>query len=361
MTADRIIKERYKYTSLEQLLTEGKPPLRGDLLSVEASPTLFEDQIPESEDLTPWATEEVTSDPLWQDNLNTKEDQVQGVKINITEDDGVAEGVIYLHIYYPLETEKTPQKAVFRNIISLEEDTQARVVIYHHHSDNEQLTVNALTAIELKTGAKLELVEVAETKALMGDTIVVRQSEGSELKLTAIDLDNQLLRRNQFVTLKKQEARCELSGLFLTGGTQQADNYVKMIHAHGKCESDQLFKGVATGQSTGNFTGHIYVAKDAQETVALQQNHNIVLSDDARINTRPQLEIYADDVKCNHGATIGKLDDEAIYYMRQRGIGLEAAKRLQISGFVGEILERFEIDDLQHLLRTKITQRLTRQ
>lgn len=354
---DRVIKERYKYTSPEPLLAAGLAPVREELIRIEAAPTLFKAYPIDDRELAAWSTADLKNDPLWQENLNTERGHVQGAQIRITERDCLAEGVISIHIRYPAGTGKG-EKAVIRNTIALEENTQARIVVYHHHSENPDLVVNTLTTIKLDSGSVLELLEILETKASAGDTIVLEQDSGSRAKITTIDLDNRLLRRNQFVSLKGSGAECELSGIYLTDGNQQADNYVKIYHAVPDCHSNQLFKGIAEDRSTGTFTGHIYVAPDAQRTLALQENHNILLSEEARINTRPQLEIYADDVKCNHGATIGKLDQEAIYYMRQRGISFEAAKRLQIEGFVGEIVEQCQMEDLRHLLHTKISQRL---
>lgn len=351
---DRVIKERYKYTSLEPLLVTGLIPMAEELIRVEASPTLFTDHPIDNRELTAWNTDDLDKDPLWQDNLSADMTQVKGVQIRITERDCMAEGVISIHIRYPVEGDK----AVIRNTITLEEHTQARIVVYHHHSDNPGLVVNTVTAIQLERGSTLELLEIAETKASAANTVVVKQNKGSHAKITTIDLDNRLLRRNQFISLNESGAECELAGIYITDGDQQADNYVKIRHAVPDCQSNQLFKGIAEDRSTGTFTGHIYVAPDAQRTLALQENHNILLGEQARINTRPQLEIYADDVKCNHGATIGKLDEEAIYYMRQRGISLAAAKRLQIEGFVGEIVEQCQMEDLRHLLHTKISKRL---
>ena len=141
------------------------------------------------------------------------------------------------------------------------------------------------------------------------------------------------------VTLSGEGAEANIYGAYVCGGEEKVRIAVDMHHDVPHCNSRQLFKGIAGGSSRVDFYGKIIVAQDAQRTEAYQENHNIQLSDDARVDTKPQLEIYADDVKCSHGATIGRLDEEEQFYMRSRGITLEDAKVLQMISFLAPVLE----------------------
>lgn len=360
---DRILKERYKYTSLDRLRAFSSAentlqlPHIAAVVETEAAACLCQATAPTAAAITlPEGPEsgEVAGDPILTDNLAYPQEQVQGVQITLPQD-AMAEGILYIHFRYP---NLKPGKTIIRNTIHAGRNAHARIVVYHHHAEHADAVINALTVVKTQAGASVEVIEITETRAAYFGTILTKEHADSRVKVTTIDLDNSYLRRNQFVSLIEQGAECNLEGIYITDADQHADNQIRMHHAVPNCASDQLFKGIAEGNSSVVFTGQIYVDKDAQRTVALQQNHNIVLSDTAKVNTRPQLEIYADDVKCNHGATVGRLDPEAIYYMRQRGIGIEAARRLQIEGFVDEIIDRTKVEDLQHLLRDKVSKRM---
>ena len=142
------------------------------------------------------------------------------------------------------------------------------------------------------------------------------------------------------VTLAGEGAQANIYGAYVCGGEEKVKIAVDMHHDLPHCNSRQLFKGIAGGKSRVDFYGKIIVAQDAQRTEAYQENHNILLSDDAKVDTKPQLEIYADDVKCSHGATIGRLNEEEQFYMRSRGITLEDAKVLQMISFIAPVLEQ---------------------
>lgn len=148
------------------------------------------------------------------------------------------------------------------------------------------------------------------------------------------------------IELKGEGAEANVYGAYVCGADERVNVSVDMHHDVPHCNSRQLFKGIAGGSSKVDFYGKIIVAKDAQRTVAYQENHNILLSDAAKVDTKPQLEIYADDVKCSHGATIGRLNEEEQFYMRSRGISLEDAKVLQMISFIAPVLENIP-DDAQ--------------
>ena len=142
------------------------------------------------------------------------------------------------------------------------------------------------------------------------------------------------------VSLKGEGAEANIYGAYICGGNEKVKFSVDMHHDVPHCNSRQLFKGIAGGSSRIDFYGKIIVAQDAQRTEAYQENHNILISDEAKVDTKPQLEIYADDVKCSHGATIGRLNEEEQFYMRSRGISLEDAKVLQMISFIAPVLEK---------------------
>lgn len=144
------------------------------------------------------------------------------------------------------------------------------------------------------------------------------------------------------VRLAGEGAEANIYGAYVCGGDEKVNISVDMHHDVPHCNSRQLFKGIAGGKSKVDFYGKIIVAQDAQRTEAYQENHNILLSDEAKVDTKPQLEIYADDVKCSHGATIGRLNEEEQFYMRSRGITLEDAKVLQMISFISPVLENIE-------------------
>ena len=151
------------------------------------------------------------------------------------------------------------------------------------------------------------------------------------------------------VTLAGEGAEANIYGAYVCGGDEKVKIAVDMHHDLPHCNSRQLFKGIAGGKSRVDFYGKIIVAQDAQRTEAYQENHNILLSDDAKVDTKPQLEIYADDVKCSHGATIGRLNEEEQFYMRSRGITLEDAKVLQMISFIAPVLENIPEPDRENV------------
>lgn len=201
--------------------------------------------------------------------------------------------------------------------------------------------------IRLAKGARLTVNTLFTAEAFTAVTI--DQEAASRLKMTSVELGSANVAYT--VNLRGAGAESEVNGVFLTGGEERAELAIRTNHLVPDCSSRSVARGVAGGKSVGRFEGMVYVAKDAQRTDAEQQNRNLLLSEGARIETMPQLEIYADDVKCSHGATVGQMAEEAVYYMRQRGLAEEQARRLQITGFVGDLVMHCDEDGLcAHLL-----------
>lgn len=216
--------------------------------------------------------------------------------------------------------------------------------------------LEASVEVELGRDAHLELCVLFTAEAFV--EVEVRQQGRSECHLTTLQLaGSNLVCR---VGLQEPGASNTLHGAFLAGAGEHCVADIRIDHAVSDCRSESCVKGVASGDGVGEFRGLVYVAADAQRTDARQTSRNVVLGDEARITTRPQLEIYADDVKCSHGATVGQMDAEAVYYMRQRGLSEAEARRLQIEGFVGDIVRRCGIEPLGEVLQEAVAAKMKR-
>ena len=178
--------------------------------------------------------------------------------------------------------------------------------------------------------------------------------EGETLDMTIIVLPGVSAGIPLTIDLTGPDANVELKGIYLSSGTDEVSFSITMNHLVGGCRSRQLFNGLASGSAKCSFFGKIIVAPDAQQTEAYQENHNIVLTEEASVNTKPQLEIYADDVKCSHGATVGKLNEDEQFYMRSRGIPEEEAKVLQMISFVAPVLNGLEDETLMARIESAI-------
>lgn len=232
--------------------------------------------------------------------------------------------------------------------IELAPGEERRIVAIHDRRDATEFSV------ELGEGARLHLVELFTSEAFR--TLKLRQRSGSSADVTILQLGSANL--DCTVDLDGPEAESRVNGLFLAADGDHCEFALRTNHNAGDCRSESLVKGVAGGKSTGEFRGLVYVAPDAQRTDARQTSRNIELGDEARILTKPQLEIYADDVKCSHGATVGQLDGEAILYMRQRGLTDRQARRLQIEGFAADVADRCAIAELAETLREAVAAQL---
>jgi Fe-S cluster assembly protein SufD len=183
-------------------------------------------------------------------------------------------------------------------------------------------------------------------------------ARGCNLISHSIATGARLSRNNIRTSLAGEGVQCVLNGLYLTRGDQLADHHMIVEHAQPHCQSHEYYNGILDGKSRGVFHGRILVRKIAQKTDAKQTNKNLLLSEDATVDTKPQLEIYADDVKCTHGATIGQLNEESIFYLRARGIGADTARRMLIHAFAGEIIERIRYAPAREELDKAVWDRL---
>ncbi|MCK9305229.1 MAG: SufD family Fe-S cluster assembly protein, partial [Bacteroidales bacterium] len=214
--------------------------------------------------------------------------------------------------------------------------------------------------INLEKGANANIVLMQNEHNLSSHTVSfkITQAEGSALKINIVSLHGGLQENIIDVRLEGSDSVCELNGIYLVDGKQVINTKINMNHLVPGCRSSQLFKGILDNEAKALFSGKINVAKDAQKTEAYQANHNLLLSRSAKVYAQPQLEIYADDVKCSHGATSGRLDEMALFYMRSRGIGAAEAKLLQQIAFVYDVLEKIDNQHLRERLSELVESRL---
>jgi len=194
--------------------------------------------------------------------------------------------------------------------------------------------------------------------SLISSTNVV-QEKNSHFDTITITLGSEWIRNNLSIALNGESCETHLNGLFITNGTDHIDNHTSIHHNKPNCQSNQLYKGILDGKSTGVFNGKIFVERDAQKTNAYQSSKNILLSDDSAINTKPQLEIYADDVKCSHGSTTGQLNEEALFYLRSRGLSVDSARNLLLYAFANDVLSTIKIESLKNYLEELVNSRLS--
>jgi len=249
-----------------------------------------------------------------------------------------------------------------RNLIIAEKNSQATIIeSYVSLKDNRYFT-NAVTEIVLGENAVLEheKIQLESESAYHVGTLHTSQSRNSSFVSNSISFGGSLVRNNIRIVLDGEGAECTLNGLYVGTEKRLIDNHTAIDHAKPNCTSHEVYKGILGGKSKGVFNGKIIVRKDAQKTDAKQTNKNLILSDDASIDTKPQLEIFANDVKCTHGATIGQLDDEAMFYLRSRGIGLEEAREMLIYAFASDVIERILPEPLRERLHGILHKRLGR-
>ena len=247
-----------------------------------------------------------------------------------------------------------------RLLIILEENSKASLLICDHSSMEKQTLSTQVTEIFIGRGAELDLYELEETaqnNTRLGH-LFVRQEADSRFNHSNITLTNGFTRNYMNVALEGRGAEANVNGLAIGDKSQHIDNRTLIDHKTGNCTSNELYKYILDEQSTGVFAGKMLIRPDAQQTVSLQTNRNLCLTNDAHMYAQPQLEIYADDVKCSHGSTVGQLDENALFYMRQRGIPADEARHLLMYAFAGEVIDNIKIEALRDRLHMLVEKRL---
>src|SRR5262245_26908417 len=247
-----------------------------------------------------------------------------------------------------------------RNLILAEAHSRLTVIESYVSAGNSAYVTNAVTELVAGDQAVVELVKFQDEAAAAYHVATIQGHFGrtSNVHLHSFALGARLSRNNIRAKLAGEGLECILNGLYLTRDEQLADHYMVVEHAQPHCASHEYFNGILDDKSKGVFHGRILVRQLAQKTDAKQTNKNLLLSDDAGANTKPQLEIYADDVKCTHGATIGQLNEESIFYLRSRGLSPATARRMLIHAFAGEIIERIKHEPAREELDRIVWDRL---
>ena len=247
-----------------------------------------------------------------------------------------------------------------RNLIVVESNAQVKVVESFETIDSKaKVFSNALTEIVVEENAIVDHYKIQNEDDfgyLLSTTNSVQKKQ-SVFSTNTFTLSGSLVRNNLTMVLDGEFIESHLNGLYLTNGNQIVDNHTLVDHQKPNCNSNELYKGIIEDKSSATFNGKIFVRKDAQKTNAFQSNKNILLSDDGAINTKPQLEIYADDVKCSHGTSTGKLDADKIFYLRARGLSETSAKKLLMHAFASEVVDTIKIDALREYVEEKISKR----
>ena len=245
---------------------------------------------------------------------------------------------------------------VVRNIFDIAETAKGTVILNFQSNNAENCFTNVITDIYVGPQANFTLYKVQtenSTSTFIG-TENVNQDRDSYFHIHTTTLDGLLVRNDLNINVIGQNADTHLNGMYLGHGNMHVDNHTIVDHKVANCESNELYKGVMADKSTAVFNGKVFVRKDAQKINAFQSNGNVLMSDDATVNSKPELEIYADDVKCSHGSTTGQLDEEAIFYLRSRGISEPAARKLMVSAFIGDVIGKIENTEVEGFIMKKL-------
>lgn len=254
-----------------------------------------------------------------------------------------------------------PLMAMRRVVIALEEDAQLQVLVCDHTQNGDQRYLSS-QVIELYTGsnARLDYYDIEETSRMTSrmSQLYSSQAPGSSLLVNGTTLTAGVTRNEYSISLGGPGCETRVAGMVTASGKMHVDNSSSIVHAAERCHSDQLFKYVLDDESTGAFEGSITVTSDGRFTEAYQTNRNILASNSARMHTKPQLLIFNDDVKCSHGAATGQLDQQALFYMRTRGIPLAEARTMLMQAFMADVIDTVRLDSLRDRLHHLIENRL---
>ena len=250
--------------------------------------------------------------------------------------------------------------ATQRNLIIIDTDSRVKILFCDHTLTSPSVLFNTVSEVFIGDDA---VVDVYNTQNYHNQSATInstfyKQQRNSTLVTGAISLHGGLIRNNLKVTFSGEHSEASIYGISFTDKKQHIDNFTLIEHASPNCLSNQIYKNVLDDESTGAFAGRIHVARDAQQTNAFQRNNNILLSDKARMQTKPQLIIDADDVKCSHGATVGQINEEALFFLRARGIGEKDARMMLMNAFAHEVVQKITIEPLRNQIDELIEKRL---
>lgn len=247
-----------------------------------------------------------------------------------------------------------------RNFIWIEEGASAKIISCEHTLNLNSYLNNSVTEILVGENANFEYytLQNQHNKTTSLNYTYIQQERDSKVTTLTSSLHGGFIRNNLKFMLNGENAEANLFGMAFLDRNQHVDNFTQVIHARPHCRSNQLYKNVLDDESTGAFSGRIHVVRDAQKTNAFQRNNNLLLTDKATMQTKPQLIIDADDVKCSHGATVGQIDEEALFYLRSRGIGENKARLMMMNAFAHEVIQKIKIKPLRDRIDELVNKRL---
>jgi Fe-S cluster assembly protein SufD len=296
------------------------------------------------------ASEPQSVEPYLGRHLNIQRDAFAALNTAFLEDGAfvhVARNTILdgpIHLLFLSSAHDAPEMSHPRNLIVVEDGSQATIIEEYVSLGSVPALCNTATELVAGDNAVVShyMIEREDTQAFNVSTLRIQQGRHANIASHSVLIGGALVRNNVHPVLAGEGGECLINGLFIGNGRQHLDNYMLVEHAQPHCGSRQFYNGILDGSAHGVFHGRIVVHKDAQKTDAKQTNRNLLLSDRAQIDTKPQLEIYADDVKCTHGATIGQIEENALFYLRSRGIDEVSARRLLLMAFASECLDRMK-------------------
>lgn len=281
----------------------------------------------------------------------------EGLFIKVAKGNVIEEPVM---IWYLNDTSDSKPVMHTRNLVIMEENAQLKMTEWFKSAEGNVSFANTVTEVLVNRHAVIDhykILEVADAAYHVGNTHFEQVAE-STANSVVIALSGAMVRNNLNFIIDAEHCESNMYGLYLLSGKSHVDNHTVVDHRKPNSYSNELYKGVMDDSATGVFNGKIFVRQDAQKTNAFQSNRNILLSDKATINTKPQLEIWADDVKCSHGATTGRLDEEQLFYLRARGVDAETARAILLYAFAKDVLENIRIESLREHLDAVIGARL---
>jgi Fe-S cluster assembly protein SufD len=279
-------------------------------------------------------------------NLNTIH-ATDGICIHIATNQIIDKPIQIIHIVSGEQTVATT-----RNVIIAEKNSKAAIIHGYFSAAEENTFNNTITEVFVSENAHLTIdkIQYESENAYLISTDQIEQEQNSTCTINTITLNGGLVRNNLNIEVNGQNCTTNLNGAYVLKGNQHVDNHTMVDHKVAHCNSNELYKGIMYDKSTGVFNGKVFVRRDAQKINAFQSNANVLIGDHASINSKPELEIYADDVKCSHGSTTGQIDEEAVFYLRARGLSEASARNLIIHAFLNEVFENIENNDVKEFI-----------
>jgi Fe-S cluster assembly protein SufD len=273
----------------------------------------------------------------------------EGVFVEVGKNTAVTKPIYILNVVTGAQTMSN-----VRNLIVAHSGAKVKVVQGYFGIQSKEVFNNAITEVFVEANAKVVIDKIqnlgAEDRQVC--TEEVYQEKDSTFQINTFQLGGEFLRNGLNIKVDGTNCHTEMNGYFSGKGKQYLDNHTRVDHLKSNCMSSELYKGILRDSSTGVFNGKVIVHQDAQVIEAYQQNNNVILSDTAVMNTKPELEIYADDVKCSHGTTTGQFDEQAIFYLQARGVSKEAAKEMLVEAFAEEVFEKVETEEVVDFIKS---------